>query len=246
MMVLNVHAEKSTTINTTVQSSVQYINSLYSKIDFTRFEKLNPEVFEKAYRGFINLKAANKLNTEKEIITICDYSLSANSKRLWVIDLRDKKVLFNSFVAHGQGTGEEFATAFSNKENSHQSSMGFFVTGNTYMGEHGLSLYLHGMDDGFNSAAYQRSIVLHGAAYVCESFINAHKRLGRSWGCPAVSSTLAPQLIPLLKEGTCLFAYYPSAQYLSTSYWLNKKPNLWDSENNGNKFELKIPQQPEG
>lgn len=245
IVVLHVHAENNGIVKSSGQSNTMYINNLYQQIDFGSFEKLNPAVFEKAYQGFANLKLAHKLNPEKEIISICDYSLSANTKRMWVIDLHEKKVLYNSFVAHGQGTGEEFATEFSNKENSHQSSIGFYITGNTYIGEHGLSLYLHGMDEGFNSAAYERSIVLHGAAYVCESFINQHKRLGRSWGCPAVSTSLAPQLIPLLKEGTCLFVYYPSTQYLSSSFWLNKKPNIRDAEHNGNHFELKVPQQPE-
>lgn len=246
MLVLQVRAGNNLSVKSTDQSNNQTISSIYNKIDFSLFEKLKPEVFEKAYLGYLNLKAAHKLNVGKEVISICDYSLSANTKRLWVIDLKNLKVLYNTLVAHGQGTGEEFATEFSNKENSHQSSIGFFVTGNTYLGEHGLSLYLYGLDEGFNCAAFKRSIVLHGAAYVCESFIKAHQRLGRSWGCPAVSQSLAPELISLLKEGTCLFAYYPSSQYLSTSNWLNKKPNLWDSENNGNKFELKIPQQPDG
>jgi hypothetical protein len=245
-MVLHVHAENKAIVKNTEQLNRAYIHNLYQQIEFDTFDRLDPKVFEKAYQGFVNLKIAQKLNPEKEIISICDYSLSANTKRLWVIDLLKKKVLYNSFVAHGQGTGEEFASEFSNKENSHQSSIGFYVTGCTYTGVHGLSLYLHGMDEGFNSAAFQRSIVLHGAAYVCESFIKQNHRLGRSWGCPAVSATVAPQLISLLKEGTCLFAYFPSVRYFSSSYWLQKMPSFFGDKTEENQFKLLVPLQPDG
>ncbi|HTN17289.1 MAG TPA: murein L,D-transpeptidase catalytic domain family protein, partial [Chitinophagaceae bacterium] len=204
--------------------------------------KLNPVVFETAYRGYANLKAAGKLAADKQLISIADYSLSANTKRLWIIDLKTNKVLLNTYVAHGQGTGEEFATAFSDRENSHQSSLGFYVTGETYTGEHGLSLYLHGMDNGYNTNAYRRSVVLHGAAYVSEDFIRAHKRLGRSWGCPAVAEELAGDMINLVKDGTCLFVYYPNERYHATSYWLNKKSNSLQLEMQQNQFELAAPQ----
>lgn len=232
--------------STSEQAASDYISGIYSKINFCREGKLNPIVFETAYRGYANLRAAGKLNTDNEIISIADYSLSANVKRLWIIDLKTKKVLLNTYVAHGQGTGEEFATAFSNRENSHQSSLGFYVTGETYIGEHGLSLYLHGMDNGFNSAAYQRAVVLHGAAYVSEDFIRDNQRLGRSWGCPAVAQELAPEIINTLKDGTCLFIYHPNKKYLASSYWLNKKANKLKDEMQQKQFELAIPAQPEG
>ena len=246
IMTMPVQAENKAIVKSSEQLKRAYIHHLYQQIEFDTFDRLNPKVFEKAYQGFANLRAAQKLNPEKPIITNCDYSLSANSRRLWVIDLVKKKVLYNSFVAHGQGTGEEFATEFSNKENSHQSSIGFYVTGCTYIGVHGLSLYLHGMDEGFNSAAFQRSIVLHGAAYVCASFINQNHRLGRSWGCPAVSETLAPQLISLLKEGTCLFAYFPSVTYFSSSFWLHTMPDFFGDIIDGSQFKLLVPLQPDG
>lgn len=199
------------------------VGMVYSKLDFTGMEKLDSNVFAKAYIGYMNLKAENKLNSEKQLLTVCDYSLSSTKNRMWIIDLAENKVLLNTYVAHGQGTGEEFATAFSNKDGSHQSSMGFYVTGETYMGGHGNSLYLHGMDEGYNSAAYNRSIVMHGAAYVSKDFIAGTGRLGRSWGCPAVQSDLCDEIIDYTKGGTCLFIYYPEAKYMADSYWLNKK-----------------------
>jgi len=202
------------------------VSSIYKKIDFTGIERLDYKVFEKAYIGYLNLKAENKLNAEKHILTVCDYSLSANKNRMWVIDMQNNKVLLNTYVAHGQGTGEEYAKAFSNKEGSHQSSIGFYVTGDTYVGSHGNSLYLHGMDEGYNSAAYERSIVMHGAGYVSKDFIAGTGRLGRSWGCPAISAEVCETVIDCTKGGTCLFVYYPEEKYLSTSYWLNKKLDL--------------------
>lgn len=225
--------------------SSEYIHSIYEKIDFCRAAKLNPLVFEQAFRGYSNLKSAGKLSSKDEILTVCDYSLSSNVKRLWIINLSERRVMLNTYVAHGQGTGEEFATTFSNKENSHQSSLGFYITGETYIGEHGLSLYLHGMDDQYNSAAYKRSIVLHGAAYVSETFIRQNQRLGRSWGCPAVAEELAPEIISLIKGGTCLFSYHHDIQYLSTSYWLNKKVDRIQNQSVARQFELVIPQQPD-
>jgi hypothetical protein len=230
----------------TTQTSSEYIAGVYKKINFCRDGKLNPIVFEYAYRGYINLKSANKLNNEREIISVCDFSLSSNVYRLWIIDLKKNKILFNTYVAHGQGSGEEYATAFSNIDNSHQSSLGFYVTGETYIGDHGLSLYLHGQDQKYNTAAYDRSIVLHGADYVSSDFIQGNQRLGRSWGCPAVAEELAPEIINTIKDGTCLFIYAPHKKYLASSYWLNKKENKLKDKMLQQRFELATPQQPEG
>ena len=206
-----------------INNNPDYIKASYAKVDFCNANKLDPKVFQYALTGYLNLKQSGKLNQEKDILTICDYSLSANIPRMWIIDMSNYKVLLNTYIAHGQGTGEEFAFAFSNKENSHQSSLGFYVTGTPYIGQHGLSLYLHGVDQGYNNAAYQRSIVLHGASYVSEGFIQKNKRLGRSWGCPAVDEKLSAPIIDLTKEGTCLFVYYPDSNYLTSSNWLNNK-----------------------
>lgn len=192
---------------------------IYRQLQFAD-ERLNFEVFKKAYLGFQNLKKSGKLQPTANLLSVCDFSLSSNKKRLWVINVDEKKVLFNSLVAHGKGTGEEFATQFSNVENSHQSSLGFYITEQTYTGDNGYSLRLFGMDKGYNDAALERCIVMHGANYVSEDFIKAEKRLGRSWGCPAVPRELAEPIINTIKNQTCLFIYYPDQNYLAGSQWL--------------------------
>lgn len=207
---------------TSVQPAHSAIAGKYNQLDFGKANRLAYDVFAKAYTGYLNLKAAGKLDNEKEVLTVCDYSLSANTNRMWIIDLGTNRVLMNTYVAHGQGSGEEFAKQFSNKEGSHQSSMGFYVTGDTYTGSHGNSLYLHGMDQGYNHSAYERSIVLHGAGYVSKDFIAGTGRLGRSWGCPAVSTENCDKIIDYIKGGTCLYIYYPDTKYLSQSQWLKQ------------------------
>ena len=192
---------------------------VYKNLQFEG-EKLNFEVFEKAFLGFQNLKKSGKLQPTANLLSVCDFSLSSNRKRLWVIDLDEKKILFNSLVAHGKGTGEEFAMSFSNTMDSHQSSLGFYITEQTYNGDNGYSMRLFGMDKGYNDAALERCIVMHGANYVSEDFIRAEKRLGRSWGCPAVPRDLAQPIINTIKNGTCLFVYYPDQNYLAGSEWL--------------------------
>lgn len=202
----------------------QHIQRLYNQIDFGKGEQLDVTVFEKAMTGYLNLKAAGKLNQDKEILTVADFSQSSTKNRLWVIDLDAKKVLYNTYVAHGQGSGGEFATRFSNVDGTHASSMGFFVTGNTYVGQHGNSLRLNGMDKGYNDAALRRAIVIHAADYVNKNIIKSQGRLGRSWGCPALAPELAQPIINKIKDGTCLFIYTPDKSYQQTAVWLNKKP----------------------
>ena len=208
-----------------------YISQLYKQIDFSKFTPLSYEVFDKAYRGYLNLRSSGKLNTETEVLSVCDFSLPSTENRLWVIDLAKRKVLFNTYVAHGEGSGEDEANSFSNAFNSHKSSLGFYVTGDIYTGEHGTSLRLNGMDVGFNDAAYDRGIVLHGAEYVNNKFVANHNRLGRSWGCPAVPTSLYLPIINTVKYGTCLFIYYPDNKYLSSTCWLNKKINRLPESN---------------
>jgi L,D-transpeptidase catalytic domain len=201
-----------------------YISRVYQQIDFGKGTHISFEAFDKAYRGYINLKNAGKLNPEHDILSICDFSLPSTENRLWIIDLQQKKVIYNTYVAHGQGSGDDMATSFSNRGNSHQSSLGFYVTGETYEGEHGTSLRLAGMDQGFNDAAFDRGIVVHGAEYVCDKFVCSNSRLGRSWGCPAVPAPLSLPIINTIKDGTCLYIYYPDTKYMSSAYWVNKKP----------------------
>lgn len=205
--------------------AVSEAEEVYKNLQFEG-EKLNFEVFEKAFLGFQNLKKSGKLNSNAKLLSICDFSLSSNKKRLWVVDTAEKKLLFNSLVAHGKGTGEEFAMSFSNTMDSHQSSLGFYVTEQVYNGDNGYSMRLFGMDKGYNDAALERCIVMHGANYVSEDFIKAEKRLGRSWGCPAVPRELAKPIINTIKNGTCLFIYYPDQNYLAGSKWLKKDAKI--------------------
>jgi hypothetical protein len=215
-------ADVSGSLNNEVRAE-SYISSIYKQIDFGKSGRLSYEAFSKAYYGYLNLRNAGKVNADKEIITVCDFSMPSSENRMWIIDLKQKKVLLNTYVAHGQGSGDDYPHIFSNKFNSHQSSLGFYITADIYDGEHGTSLRLQGMDEGFNDAAYDRGIVVHGADYVCDKFVNANQRLGRSWGCPAVPGKLSLSIINTIKDGTCLFIYYPESKYMKTSYWLNKK-----------------------
>lgn len=190
-------------------------HKLYDEIDATT-EKPQYAVFEKALEGFTQLAESGKLGNN-HLLTLIDFSRSANEKRLWIIDLQQKKILYHTLVAHGRDTGQEFAKSFSNAPHSHKSSLGFYITGNTYYGKHGLSLRLEGVEKGFNDNARERAIVMHGADYVSKDFIQKYGRLGRSYGCPALPTKKAKAIISLLAHETCVFMYYPSEEYLNHS-----------------------------
>lgn len=191
-----------------------YVNNIYTTIGLQQTGLALP-VFEKAITGFLNLKSKNHLNSNKDILTVVDFSKSSKEKRMWIIDLKNKMILLNTYVAHGQGSGDDMATNFSNVAESHQSSLGFFVTNEIYQGKHGLSLKLDGVDIGINHLARERAIVVHGADYVSENFISKHGRLGRSFGCPAVPVELNKTVIDLIKDKTCLFINGNSNNYHS-------------------------------
>lgn len=177
------------------------------------------ECFQKAMAGFKRLKAEGKI--KKNLLTLIDFSQSSNTKRLWIIDMATNTVLYNTLVAHGRNSGDEFATAFSNASSSNKSSLGFYATGEIYQGKHGTSLRLDGLEQGINSNARSRSVVMHAADYVSDSFIKAHKRLGRSQGCPALPATLNKEVINLIKDKSCLFIYHPSQSYVAASKLLS-------------------------
>jgi hypothetical protein len=153
-------------------------------------------------------------------LSIIDYTKPSTEKRLWVFDLHSGELLYHELVAHGQGSGENFATQFSNEQDTHRSSLGLFITEDTYVGKNGYSLRLHGLDVGFNDRARERAIVVHGAAYVSEDFMQTQGRLGRSWGCPALSDDIAARVIDRVKGGSLVFAYYPDREWLQTSKFL--------------------------
>ena len=194
--------------------------ALYQAIDFADHEPPPYDLFERALEGYVQLQHENKLSA-KGILTLIDFRRSANEKRLWVINLKHKKLLYHSLTAHGRNSGDAFARSFSNVPNSNQSSLGFFVTGKTYIGKHGISLKLHGVEKGINDKAEARAIVMHGANYVSESYIKKYGRLGRSFGCPAVPMDLHKQIIPEIANGTCLYIYYPDPSYISSTEFIN-------------------------
>jgi hypothetical protein len=153
-------------------------------------------------------------------LTVIDYSLPSTLPRLWVFDLRSRRLLYEELVAHGVASGENFATSFSNDLNSRQTSLGLFVTEGTYVGSNGYSLRLQGLDRGFNDRARERAIVMHGAPYVDAALARAQGRLGRSWGCPALREGIAREVIDRVKGGSLVFAYYPHPEWLDSSEYL--------------------------
>lgn len=184
------------------------IDLVYNALQANQFQLPTQECFGEALKGFYSLKEKGIIKSN--ILTLIDFSLSSNVKRLWIIDLNSNIVLFQTLVAHGRNTGEEFADNFSNAPESFKSSLGFYVTGEVYNGKHGISLKLDGLEKGVNNNARNRAVVVHGADYVSDSFIRDHKRLGRSQGCPAVPVEFASEIITMIKGQSCLYIYHPS------------------------------------
>lgn len=184
----------------------------------SKTKNLDPEVLKLGLAAYSKAKEAGLV--EKPILTIIDYSKPATEPRLVVIDLSRNEVPFEVHVAHGKNSGGDLATHFSNKPQSLTSSLGVFVTGQTYYGKHGYSLRLNGLERGFNDNAAARAIVIHGSDYVSEYIAKKFGRLGRSWGCPAVSADLAGPIINKIRNGTLIFAYYPDRHWLTRSRFL--------------------------
>jgi hypothetical protein len=181
---------------------------------------LSRDAFDYAWKGYQHL-VDKKMISRSSYLTICDFSQSSARKRLYLIDVEQGELVINTYVAHGKNSGYEFATKFSNTPESLQSSLGFYITRQTYTGEHGLSLRIDGVDPGFNDKALERSIVIHGAAYVDGARAKAGVFMGRSYGCPAVPQHESATIINTIKNGTCLFIYHPSGNYLQRSKILN-------------------------
>jgi len=189
--------------------------ALYDSLDLGTYG-LSREAFEYALTGYQFMLEKDMIETPG-ILTICDFSQSSKQKRLYVIDLENAELLLNTYVAHGRNSGGEFARSFSNNPRSHQSSLGFYITGNTYFGEHGLSLRMNGMEKGINDKANARHIVVHGSKYVDDRFLEKNPFMGRSFGCPAVPANQSRELIDEIKGGTCFFIYHPDKKYLERS-----------------------------
>ena len=189
--------------------------SFYQSIVTNDFNLPNFETFAVAFKGFEILQEKGMI--KNNLLTIVDFSISSSKNRLWIIDMNTREIVVHTLVAHGQNTGLEYAENFSNKNESHQSSLGFYLTGEPYFGSHGLSLKLDGLEAGINDNARKRAIVMHGAEYVSHSFIANNKRLGRSFGCPAIPVNQTKEIIQTIKNKSCLFIYHPSNDYLQNS-----------------------------
>lgn len=181
---------------------------------------LSEQAYRFAVKGYNYLRAKGRVSNS-HVISIVDFTKPSYQKRLFVIDIDRCRILFNTYVAHGQGSGKEFASHFSNIPESFQSSLGFYITADTYTGKNGYSLHLEGMERGINDKADERAIVMHGAPYVSEQYIRAQGYIGRSWGCPAVPEKLNKPIIEEIKNGSCLFIYGKNKQYFKRSVILN-------------------------
>jgi hypothetical protein len=167
---------------------------------------------------------ANGAGRRNDVLTVIDYSLPSTEPRLWVFDVERNRLLFRELVAHGRGSGDNFAARFSNVDGTHESSLGIFRTGDTYGGKNGYSLRLHGLEPGTNDQAFARTIVMHGAWYVSREQAERHGRIGRSWGCPAVPVAMAKPIIDAIRGGSLLFAYYPQSEWLRTAAYRGDRP----------------------
>ncbi len=201
------------------ESSINNSNALYDSMDLDRIG-LSKQTFDYALKGFNHLVKTGRIENDS-IISIADFSLPSSAKRLFVIDLNQVKVIFNTYVAHGVNSGTGMAKEFSNKPESNKSSLGFYETLNTYNGGHGYSLRIDGLEKGINDNANRRDIVIHGAAYVNEALIQSQGYIGRSWGCPSLPQKLSRPIINKIKDGSCLFIYSQDISYLHRSKIIN-------------------------
>ncbi|RXR21140.1 murein L,D-transpeptidase catalytic domain family protein [Flavobacterium amnicola] len=209
--VKNIETDPKMVASNVTMSMAAKIEMVYNSLNANNFAIPQMDCFKRAMEGFYALKQSGAI--EKDIITIIDFSMSSTKKRLWVIDLTSNTILFNSVVSHGMKSGGEYATSFSNSQNSNKSSLGFYVTGETYIGKHGLSLKLDGQERGINHNARARAVVMHGANYANPSILRSQGYLGRSQGCPAIPESLKNQIINTVKGKSCLFIFHPSRSY---------------------------------
>ncbi len=201
------------------------ISTLYHNLKGEK-DDLSYELFTIGYQGHRKLLSENRIS-KKNILTLIDFTRPSKEKRLWVIDLDKDVVLYHELVAHGKNSGVQYANKFSNIPGTNMSSLGFYLTGSTYAGKHGLSLRLDGMEEHFNNNARRRAIVMHPAAYVSEDFIEHYGRIGRSFGCPSLPEEVSSGIINTIKDGSCLFIYYPDKKYMSASAFIDPVPERY-------------------
>jgi hypothetical protein len=188
-------------------------------VDCKLEEVISYEIFNNAIQGYQQIDNLHK----KNIISIIDFSKPSTEKRFFVIDIENKQLKYECFVAHGKNSGDNYAKSFSNRSESLESSLGFFLTAETFSGDNGYSLRLDGLEKGINDNARVREIVIHGAEYVSEKFIKKYGRLGRSWGCPALPLEISKEIIDCISGGSCLFIYGGDNDYKKNSVFLKKK-----------------------
>lgn len=202
-----------------VSKKISKVDSLYQSMNLK--DVIKYEAFKEAMEGYRLLPAKNK-----DVLSIIDFTLPSTEKRLVVLDLKNEKVLFHSLVSHGKNSGSNYATSFSNRPESYQSSLGFYLTENTYQGSNGYSLVLNGLEEGFNDKAKSRAVVVHGADYANPGIVSSLGRLGRSYGCPALPRALTKPIINTIKDGSLLFIYADNQEYLANSKVLNHRNDL--------------------
>lgn len=194
-----------------------------SKIDMSSIlhqaPTLNPDLLELALRAYYRAQQAGL--AKKPYVVIIDFTIASAKERFWLIDIKNEKVLYTEPVAHGKGSGYDFAKKFSNVPETDESSIGIYLTGQTYIGKHGTSLRLYGLDQGFDTNAYKRTIVIHPAWYVDDAFIRKNGYAGRSWGCPALDEAHAEKIISIIKDGVIIMAFYPDENWLRSSKFIN-------------------------
>ncbi len=193
-----------------VSASVDPCQELYEALDPQGV--INPLAFRLAMMGYEKIT-----ERKRNVLTLIDFSKPSTEERLYVFDMDKHELLFSSVVAHGRNSGDNYARSFSNENGSHKSSLGFYLTGCTYQGSNGYSLRLNGLEKGINDRAYERAVVVHGADYANPSRIAKGGRLGRSWGCPALPTAITRKVIDAIKDGSVMYIYAESAQYLANS-----------------------------
>ena len=208
----------TSSVSAASSSKLSSLNSQIAALSH-KAKNLSPAVLRLAFKAYLKAKAQGLV--KKPILTIIDYSKPATEPRLIVLDLQRNSVMYQLHVAHGKTSGGNVATYFSNRPNSLASSLGVFLTGQTYQGKHGYSLRLNGLERGFNDNALSRAIVVHGSHYVSDDIdYSRYGRVGRSWGCPAVDAHVSGRLINLIKGGSLILAYYPDRRWLNNSSYL--------------------------
>ena len=200
-------------------SDVEAYASLYRSMQLEGV--VNWKAFRQAVAGYYKID-----NRKREVLTLIDFSRPSTVKRLFVFDMRERKVLFSSVVSHGKNSGDNYATSFSNECGSYKSSLGFYLTESTYQGKNGYSLILNGLEKGINDRARERAIVMHGAAYADPSVVSRGGRLGRSFGCPAVPQKLSRPIIDAIKGGSVMYIYAETPDYLAHSSVLKDADGL--------------------